>query len=83
MSSYNFLHTRMAITMNHKAFDNRWWRHRDVNIANGTSRWCVKFVSLKAKDRQIDNFVVTSGTVSCHYDNLWYKVVKLTTFFQC
>ena len=27
--------------------------------------------SLKTKHRQIDNFVVTGSTVSCHYDNLW------------
>ena len=26
---------------------------------------------MKPKDRQSDNFVVTSGTASCHYDNLW------------
>ena len=26
--------------------------------------------ALKMKDRQFDNFVVTGGTVSCHYDNL-------------
>ena len=27
--------------------------------------------SLKTKDRQFDNVVVTGGTVSCHNDNLW------------
>ena len=27
-------------------------------------------ISLKTIDRQFDNFVVTGGTVSCHYDNL-------------
>ena len=26
--------------------------------------------ALKTKDNQFDNFVVTGGTVSCHYDNL-------------
>ena len=27
-------------------------------------------ISLKTKDHQFDNFVITGGTVSCHYDNL-------------
>ena len=27
--------------------------------------------SLKTKDRQFDNVVVTGGTISCHNDNLW------------
>ena len=32
----------------------------------------LKYVTqtLRTKDRQFDNFVVTGGTVSCHYDNL-------------
>ena len=45
--------------------------------------------SLKTKDRQFDDDVVTDGTVSCHDDNFWGainddKIVKLITFcFQC
>ena len=27
--------------------------------------------SLKTIDRQLDNFVITYGTTSCHYDTLW------------
>ena len=31
--------------------------------------WCT--VTLKRKDPQFDNFVITGGTVSCRNDNLW------------
>ena len=51
--------------------------------ANGLFAQHQSFASLKTKDRRFDNFVVTGGTVSCHFDNLRTsddKVVKLMTF---